>query len=128
MYIRVIRSLNILEARFVEECEAVLASRENEDPKLYEKRRETLYDVPRKKFRKSRNEKEFRCCNSGQILWFNIDGARQFSSLALMLRIEEIEDFVETPEEDALVADLNLLVDELKEREQKAKEEMRARK
>ena len=64
---------------------------------------------------------EFICCNSGHILWFNIDGARQLSSHARMLRFEEIEDFVETPEEDALVADLNLLVDELKERERKAK-------
>ena len=45
-----------------------------------------------------------------------------------MLRIEEIEDFVETPEEAALVADLNLLVDELKREEHKVKEERLARK
>ena len=45
-----------------------------------------------------------------------------------MQRIEEIEDFVETPEEAALVADLNLLVKELKETERKAREERRARK
>ena len=38
--IRVVGSSNNLEAQFAEECEVVLASRENEDPKLDEKRRE----------------------------------------------------------------------------------------
>ncbi|WOG86518.1 hypothetical protein DCAR_0205729 [Daucus carota subsp. sativus] len=51
MYIRVVGSLNNLEAQFAEECEVVLESRENEDPKLDEKRRETLYSVPGRKFR-----------------------------------------------------------------------------
>ena len=49
MYIRVVRSLNNLEAQFVEECEVVLEGRENEDPKMDEKR-EALYSVPEKKF------------------------------------------------------------------------------
>ena len=45
-----------------------------------------------------------------------------------MQRIEEVEDFIVTPEEVALVADLNQLVEEIKEKEQKANEEKRARK
>ena len=50
MYIRVVRSLNNMEAQFVEECEVVLEGRENEDPKMDEKRGEALYSVPEKKF------------------------------------------------------------------------------
>ena len=53
---------------------------------------------------------EFRCCNSGHQLWFTLDGARYLGSHALKLRIKEIEDFIEYPEEAALFADLNLLV------------------
>ena len=128
MYIRVIGSLNNLEAQFAEECEAVLASRVNEDSKRVEKRRETLYIISGRKFQINWHEMEFRCCNSVHTLWFTLDGARQFDSHALTLRIEEIEDFVETPLEAALLADLNLLVDELKTEKQKAKEEKKARK
>ena len=51
MYTRVIGSLKNLEAQFAEECEVVLESRENEDLELDEKRRETLYSVPGRKFR-----------------------------------------------------------------------------
>ena len=50
MYSMVIGSLKNLEAQFTEECEAILASRENGYPKLDEKRRETLYSVLRRKF------------------------------------------------------------------------------
>ena len=93
----------------------------NEDPKLGEKRRETLYNVHGRKFRVNRNEMEFICCNSGRQLWFTLDGARYLGSHALKLRIEEIEDFfVETPKKAALLADLNLLVDQLKREERKA--------
>ncbi|WOG81886.1 hypothetical protein DCAR_0101042 [Daucus carota subsp. sativus] len=103
--------------------------RVNEDPKLGEKRRETLYNVHGRKFRVNRNEMEFICCNSGRQLWFTLDGARYLGSHALKLGIEEIEDFfVETPEKAALLADLNLLVDQLKREEQKAKEERKAQK
>ena len=44
---------------------------------------------------------EFRCCNSGHQLWFTLDGARDFGSFALQKRIEEVEDFIETPQEAA---------------------------
>ncbi|WOH07784.1 hypothetical protein DCAR_0727218 [Daucus carota subsp. sativus] len=128
MYTRVIGSLKNLEAQFAEECEVVLESRENEDLELDEKRRETLYSVPGRKFRMNRNEMEFRCCNSGHKLWFTLDGARDFGSFALQKRIEEIEDFIETLQEAALIADLNLLVDERKREEQKAKGERKAKK
>ena len=55
IYIRVIGSLNNLEAQFAEECEAILTSRENEDTKLDEKKK-TLYGVLGKKLCKNMNE------------------------------------------------------------------------
>ena len=52
MYLNVVGSVNELEAMFAQECEFIMASRIDEDPKLDEKRRSTLYAVPGKKFRK----------------------------------------------------------------------------
>ena len=45
MYVRVVGSVNNLEAQFAQECELILASREDEDPKLDEKIRSALYAI-----------------------------------------------------------------------------------
>ena len=110
MYLKMVGSLNNLEALFAQECILILASGMDEDPKFDEKRRSTLYVVPGKKYKKKNDEMHFRCCSSGHILWFNVDGAIFFSSFAIKDRIEEVEDVVESAEEAALVADLNQLV------------------
>ena len=103
----------------------------DEDLKLDEKRRSTLYVVPRKKFKKENDQMHFRSCSNKHILWFTINGARSFTSFALMernKRIEEGKDFIEFAEKASLVADLNELVEELVEREQKAKEKRKSQK
>lgn len=68
-----------LEAMFAQECESILTSRMNEDPKLDRHKRSTIYAFSGKKFKKENGEMFFKSCSSGYILWVTYEGAKRFA-------------------------------------------------